>query len=488
MNQTLRPMLTLLTGEQVERIIDQALDVLATTGVRIEAGEARTLVEGSGVRVEDDRAYPRRDAIEAALATAPSEVHLFDRDGVGEIIAGGGQVSFAPGSTALHVLDRQTRRQRRATTADLVDLARITEAMTHLTVQATAAVPADVPGVLGDSYRLGVALRHSKKPIITGTFSAGSFAVMKDMLVAVRGDAERLREQPLAIFDCCVTSPLSWSELSCRALLDCARAGIPAELISVPMGGATAPVTVREMVVQHCSESLSGLLIHQLANPGAPVIWGGAPAGFDMRHGTPPMSAVEAMMTTAGYAQVGRRLGLPTHAYMGLSDAKTPDYQAGAESATGATLAALAGIDLVAGAGMLSFVDCQSLEKLVLDDAACGAALRLAGGIGHGSAAIAGELIAAAVAEGQMLGHRHTRHNFRKELHIPGPVVDRLSYGDWRKAGARDAFAAAAAEVDRVLAGDPSATLAEEESRELDDLMAAEATRHGVELPSGRSV
>lgn len=481
MDQTLRPMLTLFTDEQVERIIDQALDVLTTVGVRVENAETRTLLADAGVRVEDERAFPRPEAIHAALATAPSEVRLFDRDGGGEIVVGGREVCFVPGSTALHVLDRETRRQRRPTTGDLVDLARVTEALKHLRMQSTAAVPADVPDALGDSYRLCVALGHSKKPIVTGTFRADSFAVMKDMLVAVRGDAARLREKPLAVFDCCVTSPLSWSELSCRALLDCARAGIPAELISVPMGGATAPVTVREMVVQHCAESLSGLLIHQLARPGAPVIYGGASVGFDMRHGTPRMSAVEAMMTDVGYAQVGRRLGLATHAYMGLADAKTADYQAGAESATGATLAALAGINLVAGAGMLSFVDCQSFEKLVLDDAACGVALRLVDGIGHGSAAAAGELIAAVVAEGQMLGHRHTRRNFRKELHIPGQVVDRISYGDWEKAGARDAFAVAAAEVDRILARDPEASLAAETARELDELMAAEAVRCGVE-------
>ncbi len=486
MDQTLQPVLTLLTDRQVERIIEQALEVLATVGVRIENAEARTLVEGAGVRVDDDRAFPRRETIRAALATAPPEVRLFDRDGGGEIVIGGRQVCFAPGSTALHVLDRQSRRQRRPTSADLVDLARVTEALTHLPVQATAAVPADVPDVLGDSRRLYLALRHCKKPIITGTFSADSFAVMRDMLVAVRGGRQELREKPLAVFDCCITSPLSWSELGCRALLDCARDGIPAELISVPMGGATAPVTVREMVVQHCAESLSGLLIHQLARPGAPVIYGGAPAGFDMRHGTPPMSAAEAMMTVVAYAQVARRLGLPTHAYLGLSDAKPVDYQAGAESATGATLAALAGINMVAGAGMLSFVDCQSLEKLVLDDAACAVALRLARGIGHGSADSALELIAAVVAEGQMLGHRHTRRNFRRELHIPGPVVDRISYGEWEKAGARDAFTVAATEVDRILAQDPQASLAAETAGELDDLMAAEAERRGVELSPGR--
>ncbi len=482
MHQTLRPMLTLLTDRQVELIVDQAFDVLATIGVHIESAEARALVADAGVRVEDGRAFPLRDTIRAALATAPPEVRLFDRDGGGELVVGGQQVYFAPGSTALHILDRKSRRQRRPTTADLVDLARVTEALKNLRVQSTAAVPTGVPETMGDSYRLYLALRHSKKPIITGTFQAASFTVMKDMLVAARGDQQRLRDKPLAIFDCCITSPLSWSELGCRTLLDCARAGIPVELISVPMGGATAPVTVREMIVQHCAESLSGLLIHQLARPGAPVIYGGAPAGFDMRHGTPPMSAAEAMMTVVGYAQVARSLGLPTHAYMGLADAKTADYQAGAESATGATLAALASVNMVAGAGMLSFVDCQSLEKLVLDDAACAVGLRLARGIGHGSADSAAELIAAVVAEGQMLGHRHTRRNFRKELHIPGPVVDRISYGDWEKAGTRDAFSAAAAEVDRILALDPQAPLAAETTSELDDLMAAEALRRGVEL------
>ncbi len=483
MNETLRPTLTLFTEQQVERIVDQALDVLATTGVRIESAETRATVTGAGVRVEGERAYPRPEAIHGALATAPSEVRLFDRDGGGEIVAGGLRVCFVPGSTALHVLDRESRRQRRPTTRDLVDLARVTEALEHLPLQATAAVPDDVPDAVSDSYRLYLALQHCRKPVVTGTFSAASFAVMKDMLAAIRGGEEALREKPLAIFDCCITSPLSWSELSCRALVDCARSGIPAELISVPMAGATAPVTVREMIVQHCAESLSGLLIHQLARPGAPAIYGGAAAGFDMRHGTPPMSAVEAMLTAVGYAQVGRRLGLPTHAYMGLADAKTADYQAGFESAKGATLAALAGINLVAGAGMLSFVDCQSLEKLVLDDAACAGALRLAGGVGHDSAADAGELISAAVAHGQMLGHRHTRRHHRRELHLPGPVVDRLSYGDWQQAGGRDAFAAAAAEVDRILAREPEAALAADTGRELDRLMAAEARRRGVELP-----
>ena len=93
------------------------------------------------------------------------------------------------------------------------------------------------------------------------------------------------------------------------------------------------------------------------------------------------MSGVEAAMVDAGYVQIGKHLGLPTHAYMGLSDAKTPDYQARLETTLGASIAALCGVNVAAGGGLLNYVNCQSLEKLVLDNETCLHAQRLARGI-----------------------------------------------------------------------------------------------------------
>jgi trimethylamine--corrinoid protein Co-methyltransferase len=302
--------------------------------------------------------------------------------------------------------------------------------------------------------------------------------------VAVRGSEAALKEKPLAIFDCCPTPPLKWSDLTCQALVDGARSGIPAEMVSMPMSGASSPVTLREVVVQHCAECLSGVLIHQLACPGAPIVWGGSPTGFDMRHGTTPMGAIETMMIDAAYAQVGKRLGLPTHAYMALSDAKAVDYQCGLETGTGAVLAALAGINVVSGPGMLDFESCISLEKLVLDDEACGMALRLVRGIGHGSAGEAVDLIRQVVELGSFLAHPHTRAHFREELLIPGKVVDRGTYGDWEKGGAREAKERAAEEVRKILAKGNPAPVPEDLKRELDGLIRSEAERLGVgELP-----
>jgi trimethylamine--corrinoid protein Co-methyltransferase len=194
------------------------------------------------------------------------------------------------------------------------------------------------------------------------------------------------------------------------------------------------------------------------------------------------MGAVETMMIGVGYAQVGRHLGLPTHGYLGLSDAKRPDYQAGLESGIGAVLAALAGINMVSGAGILDFILTQSLEKLVLDHEACGMALRLARGIAErGEDPV--ELIAELVERGEFLSHAHTRRYWREELSIPSAVIDRQTYGDWEAAGARSAEERARAEVERLLSREiepalPPATLAS-----LRGVIAEEARRFGWETP-----
>jgi trimethylamine--corrinoid protein Co-methyltransferase len=480
----IRPRVELFTTQQVEGIIQDALRALETVGFFVENDEALGLLRGAGVRLEGQRAFVGEKPVRAALASAPQQFTVFDREEKPALELGGDAVQFDPGSAALWFLDPVTGR-RKPETPDLAHLAWVTEACRHIAGQSTGLVPADVPEAMGDRWRLYVALLGSRKPVITGTFRKDAFAVMKAMLAAVRGGEAALAERPLAIFDCCPTPPLKWSDLTCQALIDCARSGIPAELVSMPLAGATAPVTLREMVVQHCAESLSGVLIHQLARPGAPIVFGGSPSAFDMRHGTTPMGAIETMMVDVGYAQVGKHLGLPTHAYMGLADAKGVDYQAGLESGLGAVLAALAGINVVSGPGMLDFESCQSLEKLVLDNEACGMALRLVRGVSHGSAGEAVELLRQLVEAGSLLGHRHTRANFRVELLIPGPVVDRASYGEWEKAGSKDARAAAAAEVQRILAKGNPAPVRDDLKRELDGLIRAEARRLGAEaLPT----
>jgi trimethylamine--corrinoid protein Co-methyltransferase len=484
MTTNFRPRIEFLADDDVERIVGEACHVLATTGILVENDDAASLLLEGGAARAGVRITIPETLVRSAIDSAPSRVMLFDREGNVALDLGESRVHFDPGSAAIAVLDPATGRRREAVTADVARLARLVDALPHYAAQSTALVASDVPADAGDRYRVYLALRNGRKPIVTGTFRKDGFAPMSAMLAAVRGGCAPLRDKPLAIFDCCVSPPLKWSDLTAQALVDCARAGIPAEVIPMPLTGATSPVTLRETIVQHCAENLSGLVIHQLAAPGAPFVFGGAPAAFDMRRGSTPMGAIETMMLGAGYAQVGRRLGIPTHGYFCVSDAKTPDYQAGMESGAGALLGALAGVNMISGPGMLDYLLTQSLEKIALDHEACGMALRAVRGVeaGGGDAA---SLIADVVRLGEFLSHDHTRKNWRRELSQAGKVIDRESYGDWEAAGAKSAAERAAEEVERILAKPAGPPLAEEVDAEITAIMRAEAAKFGMsELPA----
>jgi trimethylamine--corrinoid protein Co-methyltransferase len=260
---------------------------------------------------------------------------------------------------------------------------------------------------------------------------------------------------------------------------------IPAELVSMPLAGATAPVTLAGALVQHTAENLSGVTIGQLARPGSPIVWGGSPAVFDMRFGTTPMGDVGTWMIDCAYAEIGKSLGLPTHAYLGMSDAKIVDAQAGLESAGGTFLAALAGVNMVSGAGMMDFESCQSLEKLVVDAEIIGMARRLLAGIERRDDPIAVPLMRELGHRADYLGQEHTLRWFQEESYIPSSVIDRGSLDAWRGQGAPSTFDRARRRVEELLQGYERRPLPDGLPEELRRIATAEARRFGMdELPA----
>ena len=476
-----RPAVQLLAPDTVGRIVDEAMGILDTLGVYVENEEAVRLLTAAGARVDGERVLVPSQVVEKALDTAPSSIRLYDRYGEPAADLGEDRVHFDPGSAALTVLDGETRKIRPPTVADFVAFTIVTDAMGEMDAQSTAFVPADLPERMGDWYRLVVALTWSSKPVVTGTFHVESFVPMKELLVAVRGSEAALKEKPLAIFDACPSPPLRWSNLTCQTLLDAARAGIPSQMVSMPMTGGSAPASIEGAITQHAAECLCGLTICQLAEVGAPIIYGGSPAAMDMRTGTTPMGAIETMMIDVGYAQVGRHLGLPTHAYMGLSDAKQLDAQAGLESALGIALAALGGVNMVSGAGMLAFENCQSVEKLVVDNEICGMARRLLQGVPAFGDGQTGEALRDHAEKGHLLTHPTTRARFRKEFTSPGPVIDRQDAPAWEAAGGKDTLALAREEVARILSNHRPEPLAEEKLAAIKEIALVHARRYGLE-------
>ncbi|HHS12361.1 MAG TPA: hypothetical protein ENN03_01180 [bacterium] len=452
----LRPGLSILSDANVKTIADEALGVLSCTGVAIDHAEALELLHSNGCSVEKGRVRIPGGVVEKALTTVPSKFYLFDRNGERGFLIGGDGMLFNPGSSALTVLDSETMLQREPAAPDLIRFARLTDQLNHISAQSTALVPADVPREIQDRYRLYICLCCAVKPVITGTFTLGGFRTMKEMLIMVRGSREALKKKPLAVFDCCPSSPLRWSPLTCQTLMDCARNWIPAAVVSMPLCGLTSPVTLTGTLVQLTAENLSGVVIHQLTRPGAPVIYGGSPAATDMRKGTTPMGAMETMMIDAAAARIGKYFKIPVHAYMALSDAKILDAQAGLETGMGAVMAALAGIHVVSGPGMMSYQTCQSPEKLVLDNEICGMIHRLVRGIEARSQPLAPDL-SSDLEDGELFAaSTQTLRWLRDEIIIPGPVIDRDTYAVWKEQGGRTLWERARDEVTRLLQESPS--------------------------------
>jgi trimethylamine--corrinoid protein Co-methyltransferase len=481
------PRVTWFTEKDRKRIVTEAVDILEKVGVFVENDEATELLSGAGARVDKElgRVFIPAALVEKALESAPSRILVYDRHGEPVMDLGEDRVHFNPGSAALRIYDYKKKKARTPVTADLVRFAALTDALPNYAAQITGVVSGDVPEEIGDRYRIYIALQHSIKPVVTGTFKVDAFRAMHEMLATVAGDQDALAEKPMAIFDCCPSPPLKWSDLTCQALIDCARTGLPAELVSMPLTGATSPVTLAGAVVQHAAECLSGVVIHQLAKAGAPIIYGGSPACFDMRKGTTPMGAVETMMIDGAYAEIGKHLGLPTHAYMALSDSKLVDYQAGMESAMGAIVAALSGINNVSGPGMLDFESCQSLEKLVLDHEIAGMALRLTKGIVLRDDPIALPLIETALEGKEFLAMPHTAKWYREEAYFPNEVIDRSTLEEWESMGGLNAASRASARVEKLLSDHEREPLDDSVRAHLTELMERDAKRYGMDkLPT----
>lgn len=467
----------MLDDDLIERVVAEAKAVLAGHGVTINNRSVIEMLGECGAEVdrETQRVRMPEAMIGRAVAEAPATVELTSVGGQRSSELAGLNVHFVPGSSALVMLDSDARAVRTPVTHDYVTYARLVDRLDNIAFQSTAFITGDVPEQISDSYRLFLSLLYGDKPVVTGGFRSESFSVMKDLLLAVRGSEESLAERPPAVFSCCITSPLKWSDVTSHYLVECARAGIPVEIISMPMAGLSSPVTLVGTLIQHAAEVISGVVISESVKPGSPVLFGGSTAIVDMRYATAPMGAIESMMLGCAYAEIGRHLGIPTQAYAGLTDAKEVDGQGGAEASMGAVMAALAGINSISGPGMIDYQKCFSLEKLVLDNEVCGMALRLLRGVAERDDFPLTPRLEELETDGHLLMSDHTLRHLRHEQYLPGPVMERAEREKWEGDGRADVVRRAQDEIGRLAAGAVESKLPTDMVMELKARMRQEA-------------
>ncbi len=448
----MRPRLSVLEPALVDRIVDEAKRVLSTHGMEIRgAGLRQRLVAAGLPQRADGRVLFPRDVVEEAIRVAPHAFTLFDRAGEPRADLGDDRVHFIPGSSGLKVLDHRTGEARLAMSQDFAEYIRLGDGLANIPYLATAFSTSDIEPQVSDAWRLYLCLTNSTKPIVSGAFTEHGVVRMAEMMGLFRDGADDLRARPMSIFTITATGNFRYSEDSCQNLIDCVEAGIPVEIVPVTLMGLIAPVTLVGATVFHTIDVLAGITMAQVVRPGAPVLFGGAPATFHMKIASSPMAAIEALQLDVAYVEVAKRLGLPTQSYMALSDAKTLDAQAGAETFGSALLAALAGVNSVSGPGMLDFLLVFSLPKLVYDDAMCGQVLHFVREVRELGDLPVNELIDQLMADQHLIMAPHTTEHWPQELFLPSTLIDRDNREAWTKAGAKEIDERATDDVNRRL-------------------------------------
>ena len=283
--------------------------------------------------------------------SAPSSFWLYDRDGNPHADLGGDRVHFVPGSSrpararppdrrdAPRELDRlrrvrPARRRPRATSP--ISRRRSRRTTTSRPQVSDAWRLYLMPDELEEAGRLG--RLHRARRAADG----------RDDGAVPRRDRADLIARPMSIFTITATGNFRYSEDSCQNMIDCVEAGIPVEIVPVTLMGLIAPVTLVGATVFHTVDVLAGITMAQVVRPGAPVLFGGAPATFHMKiaivadgrdRGAPARRRLRRGRQVARACRPSRTWRCRT--------AKILDAQAGAETFGSALLAALAGVNSV---------------------------------------------------------------------------------------------------------------------------------------------
>lgn len=451
----MRPSLHTLGDDLIRRVLADAKRIMAETGMDIRGPALKKRLLDHGLKTDNsgDRILFPEDVIDKAISDAPKSFTLFDRDGNAHTEIGGNNVNFVPGSSGVNICDHRSGETRLADSKDYVEYARLCDGLEHIAYLATAfSTNKDIEPQVSDAWRLYMTLITSKKPVVSGAFSEHGVPRMAQMLQLFRSDQANLVAKPMTIFTITPTGKFRYGDDSCQNLLDCVETGIPVEIVPVTLMGLIAPATLVGALVFHCVDVLAGVTMSQIIRPGAPVLFGGAPATFHMKAASAPMAAIEAQRLNVAYVAIAKSLGLPTQAYMALSDSKFLDAQAGAESFSSALLAAIAGVNSVSGPGMLDFVLTFSLPKLVFDNEVCGQALHFVRETQVLDDLPVDDLVSELLQQDDLITSPHTLKYWPREFYMTGPVTDRDNRLNWQNSGSRELYDRACDEVEQRLA------------------------------------
>ncbi len=307
--------LNMFTDDQLNEIHLGTLDVLQNYGVGVFSDEALEIFDGGGAIVDRKSNHVRIPPylVEDAIRSAPSTILLAGRTPEQDMTLQGGRVGFTSFGAGVMVVDPYTGDFRESNKQDVGWTALACDAMEHVDVYSSAVVARDVESATdlneAEAFLTNTS-KHCQHIDLTGGEGAKKFF---EMAGAIVGGLDKLRERPLVSALVCPTSPLELHTHTAEIIIECARAGVPVNVLSMAMSGASAPVSLAGTLVTHNAEVLAGIVLNQMTAKGSPVIYGSSTTTFDLTYATAPVGAPELGMISASVAALARYYLLPSY-------------------------------------------------------------------------------------------------------------------------------------------------------------------------------
>jgi trimethylamine--corrinoid protein Co-methyltransferase len=461
-----------LTDEAISMVHKTAMRIIEEVGFEVNSKTALDLFERAGASVDREMRrvrLPEKRVMEL-ISTAPSEITLCGQHEKHDIVLGDRRVYAGTGGTALYVYHPDTDTKQAATLKDLRSIAKLVDGLDNIHFFLLPTYPTELSLDCVDVNRFFAGMDNTTKHVMGGIYTLDGVKEVIKMAEIIAGSAEKLRERPFISMITCSISPLKMDSTYGDLLLTIARSGVPLACPAEPLCGATSPVTLAGNLAIQTVDSMMGVMLTQIVNPGTPVMLGSVATSTDLADLKYLAGSIEMGLINAAGAQMAQFYKLPFYATAGMTDSKTLDAQSGYESALTNLLCALSGANFIHdAAGLMEFAMTVCYEKYVIDNEILGMVMRAVEGIKVNEDTLAFDLIKQVGPGGNFIAAKHTRRFMRNEHYQPS-LSDRHSREEWEAGGRKSTWERASEQVKEIIAAHKNSLPAEVRSRVLSEI------------------
>lgn len=459
---------TFLSPEEVVRVHEETLRILAEVGLRFHGERALPLLADAGAQVDAATGIARlpRSLVEQAIARAPRAFVLGARNPVFDYAVPSPVTRYAMDGTAAFVRDAGTGERRYGTRADITAALRVLQAADIAVMAWPPVAASDTPAPSRVLHEFATMLGSTSKHGQHELHRRGQASYLAAILTAVAGSDAAVRAHHEASVIYCPVAPLVHDGPMLDAYLDLGDLDVPVMIMPMPVPGTTGPAGLFANIALANAEALSSIVVFQAAHPGRPMIYSSAVGSMDFRSGaflggTPEMGIQSGALTTMGHFY-----GLPTTAAGCTADAHEPGPEAVIEKLVTMLPPASAGADIVVGFGEIDGDQTLVLEQILVDNELAHLVERLVRGVDAGPGAELFDDVVEVGPGGNYLAMPATRTAARSGEFYEPSLIGRAAYDAWLGLGRPSMYGRARDRVAEILAGPlvdplPDATLEE---------------------------